>query len=401
MVHAFEMAVGVNLILQGLGCTCLFVFVFPFSLQLLGLSNIISIYILITCGLVLLYGAQQQQVAAVCCSRHLKPRSLPFLLLGKHVLITGGSKGIGLSLAIESVKRKAAIVSLIARDLSGLAHAQNACIEVANKLQTNVIIQTISADLSDSHAAINCLDVAKALKGSIALSVAASAAREEKRETGSPIDVFLSNAAFVDPRPLNCLSVKSISACTDVNLKTPILQVAHVLPSMRERGFGVVCFSNSLATFVPIYGLAAYSATKAALKTFAEAINQEVTGSGVLVSNAFLPSVDTPGFEQERRVRHRLTDLLESTTKVRKPDEVAKRLIDSLEAGQRVITFDFEGWMLARLNAGFSRAESLTSLLFEFFFSGLFRAGALALFVHFSRIITKERLGRKLKSKMS
>lgn len=78
---------------------------------------------------------------------------------------------------------------------------------------------------------------------------------------------------------------------------------------MIQRRFGAICFTNSLTTFVPIYGFSTYSATKAALKAFAEVINQEVAGMGILVANAFLPSVNTPGYQREKQVRHRVSDI--------------------------------------------------------------------------------------------
>lgn len=91
-----------------------------------------------------------------------------------------------------------------------------------------------------------------------------------------------------------------------MNISTPFLQVKHILPSMLKRKFGAICFTNSLAAFVPIYGFSTYSATKSALRAFAEVINQEVAGMDVLVANAFLPSVNTPGYEREKQVRHRV-----------------------------------------------------------------------------------------------
>ena len=125
----------------------------------------------------------------------------------------------------------------------------------------------------------------------------------------APIDVFFCNAADVDPRPLCSTGDRDLTRAVAMNLCTPLLQVKHVLPSMVDRGFGAICFSNSLAAFVPIYGFAAYSATKSALKAFAEAINQEVAGTGVLVANAFMPSVETPGYQREKQVRHRVSEI--------------------------------------------------------------------------------------------
>ena len=118
--------------------------------------------------------------------------------------------------------------------------------------------------------------------------------------------MFFCNAADVDPRPFCALGNSNIQKTVAMNISTPFLQVKHILPSMLKRKFGAICFTNSLAAFVPIYGFSTYSATKSALRAFAEVINQEVAGMDVLVANAFLPSVNTPGYEREKQVRHRV-----------------------------------------------------------------------------------------------
>lgn len=133
-----------------------------------------------------------------------------------------------------------------------------------------------------------------------------SAADRKRKDKEAPIDVFFCNAADVITRPFCEEGDSDVARAVAMNVCTPLLQVKHVLPSMIERGFGAVCFTNSLAAFVPIYGLSTYSATKSALKTFAEAVNQEVAGTGVLVANAFLPSVNTPGYQREIQLRHRV-----------------------------------------------------------------------------------------------
>ncbi|CDI73924.1 oxidoreductase, putative [Eimeria praecox] len=275
----------------------------------------------------------------------------PFSLKGRHVLITGGSKGIGYAIATEAVKKGAKLVTLVARDVDALRQAQDKCVELADKLGLAVTVQTISADLADPTSAIECLDRAVALRGLKRDSIAFSKCEEKEKEEEAPVEVFFCNAADVDPRPFCSMGNSNVQKTVAMNITTPFLQVKHILPSMLKRQFGAICFTNSLAAFVPIYGFSTYSATKSALKAFAEVINQEVAGMDVLVANAFLPSVNTPGYQREKQ----LTEILEETTKIKQPEEVAERLVDHLEAGHRIITVDFEGWICARLNAGFSR----------------------------------------------
>ncbi|CDJ59529.1 oxidoreductase, putative [Eimeria maxima] len=336
-------------------------FLFPLLAYSIGVLGIIAAYFVVIGCIILLYVAQLfLSRSARLSNPELADAKAPFSLKGRHVLITGGSKGIGYAIAREAVKKGAKLVTLVARDASALQEAQNKCVEIADELGLAVTVQTVSADLVDPTAAIECLDRAVALKGSKRDSAARRNQDEKQEEADVPIEVFFCNAADVDPRPFCALGNSNIQKTVAMNISTPFLQVKHILPSMLKRKFGAICFTNSLAAFVPIYGFSTYSATKSALRAFAEVINQEVAGMDVLVANAFLPSVNTPGYEREKQVRHRLTEILEETSKIKQPEEVAEKLVDHLEAGHRIITVDFEGWVCARLNAGFSRgARSL------------------------------------------
>lgn len=369
---------------------CATLILVPLFAYAIGLFGIIALYFVIVGGIALLYAGQLFLTRSASLPRSRGGLSgAPYSLNGRHVLITGGSKGIGHAFAVEAVKRGAAIITLIARDAAALQAAQRACLELADELEVATLVQTISADLTDPKTAVDCLDRAATLRGETKGSAGCRKCDVTEIKE-APIDVFFCNAADVDPRPFCNAGDSDLTRTVAMNLSTPLLQVKHVLPSMVERRFGVICFSNSLAAFVPIYGLATYSATKSALKTFAEAINQEVAGTGVFVANAFMPSVDTPGYQREKRLRHKVTEILESTCKPKQPEEVAERIIADLEAGHRIITVDFEGWACARVNAGFSRAESLASLFYEFFLGGIFRIVLVGLFVQFYSIITRE-----------
>lgn len=86
--------------------------------------------------------------AAIPLMGLLRPRR-PSSLAGQHVLITGGSKGIGLALAHEFVAR-GCHVTVVARDLLGLTAALQELRGAADRKGLTVQLQALQGDVGDS-----------------------------------------------------------------------------------------------------------------------------------------------------------------------------------------------------------------------------------------------------------
>ncbi|CBZ52192.1 3-ketodihydrosphingosine reductase TSC10, related [Neospora caninum Liverpool] len=315
--------------------------------------------------------------------------AFPYRIEGRHALITGGSKGIGLSLALACVRKRAKVISLVARTLSALEEAQALCLTEAKANSLSVAIQIVQADLADTATVHETLENATNLEGHVVFSDGAdelkrSLEREmklsalSKKKTGHgtgfcPVDFLFCNAAAVEPRTLDATPSADVSRILDMNVKSTVLQIKAVLPCMQRRQFGCICFTNSLAALVPIYGFALYSATKAAFTALFTALEQETAGSNILFANAYLPSVDTPGFQREKEVRPAVTAKLEGGVSVRSADAVAKDVADQIERGRNCITVCEEGWLLSRRSATFCFASSFANLVFEVLGAGLIR----------------------------
>jgi len=62
----------------------------------------------------------------------------------------------------------------------------------------------------------------------------------------------------------------------NTNLISTIQATKAIVNEMKQNGFGSIVITSSLASFCGIYGLSVYSATKFALRGFAEALSMEV-----------------------------------------------------------------------------------------------------------------------------
>lgn len=180
-------------------------------------------------------------------------------------LITGGSSGIGAA-AAEALAAAGSRPLLVGRDAARLD-------EVARHTGGTAI----RADLASSEGP-------------------ESAARQA-RETAGAVDILVNNAGIGWAGRLAAMSDGEMERLLAVNLLAPLRLTRMLTPSMVERGRGHVVHVSSIAGSTGVRDEAVYSATKAGLATFADAIRQELHGTGVGVSVVVPGVVDTAFFD--------------------------------------------------------------------------------------------------------
>ena len=221
------------------------------------------------------------------------------MLLDRHIVITGGSAGIGLELAKKSYS-KGCSVSIIARDQGRLDQAVAAIekckgVQAVDRISTfrEPYKQTVNAYSFDLSSQMDCSDLVA-----------------EIEENGGPIDVLINNAGFAYIAPFETSDLSEFKAMMDTNYFSGVYLTQAVVPGMKHRQSGRIVFVSSQASQVGIYGYTGYTATKCAVNGFAQVLQSEVKPFNIRVCLSYPPDTDTPGFEKENRMKPKLTKLL-------------------------------------------------------------------------------------------
>jgi NADP-dependent 3-hydroxy acid dehydrogenase YdfG len=185
-------------------------------------------------------------------------------LEGRSALITGASRGIGLSIARAFVAAGARTF-LLARSAGALETAANALGSLALALPY---------DLSRSD------------------QIERAVARVTE-ETGGAPDILVQNAGLFVLGAVGKLQPETFAVTLDVNLVAPY-RLAHALvPKMRERGSGDVVTIGSIADRQVFPENAAYAASKYGARAVHEVLREELRGTGVRASLVSPGPVDT------------------------------------------------------------------------------------------------------------
>lgn len=183
-------------------------------------------------------------------------------LRGKMVLITGGSRGLGLALAEEFGKRGAKLV-LAARDVANLERARSLLLQRgAVRREADVLI--LSHDLREQGEAEKLI-------------------QEATSEFGR-IDILVNNAGVITVGPVENQSLQDFRDAMDVNFFSGLQCTMAVLPQMLARGNGSIVNITSIGGKIPVPHLLPYTASKFASIGLSEGLNAELRSKGIYVT---------------------------------------------------------------------------------------------------------------------
>ena len=239
--------------------------------------------------------------------------SLPEPQASSAALVTGASSGIGAEIARELARRGHGVI-LVARRKERLD-------ELAAELRSTYGVRA---------EALGC-DLSKAASRDRLAGRVASLELE--------VEVLVNNAGFATGGPFAASDPARELDQVRVLVEAPVALMSAFLPAMVDRGRGAILNVASTAGMQPLPYSAGYSAAKAYLLTFSEALHQEVRGAGVTVTALAPGPVDTEFWDQAGWQVSGGRSFEQAFPSQVKPSarDVARAGVSGLESGSRVV----------------------------------------------------------------
>ena len=179
---------------------------------------------------------------------------------GQVVLITGGSRGLGLSMA-EEFRRLGAHLVLLARDEKELAAART---QLLKRVRSSAEILPLTCDVSVED------DVLYAIESAVA--------------NFGRIDVLVNNAGIIQVGALDSQTIQDFHDAMAVNFWGTVNTTLAVLPYMQRRGKGRIVNITSIGARMPVPHLLPYTASKYAALGFSLGLRTELAEKGISVT---------------------------------------------------------------------------------------------------------------------
>ncbi|KIP05772.1 hypothetical protein PHLGIDRAFT_24924 [Phlebiopsis gigantea 11061_1 CR5-6] len=266
---------------------------------------------------------------------------------GKHCYVTGGSAGLGLSLAVLLAKR-GAHVSIVARDEERLNKAL-AQIEAARQ-SPDQVFRAYSFSLASATEAEKALDAVAAGHGGRCPDALFSCAGKSRpgfwlEQTEAQLRLCMDETYWVQAWPALAMSKRMVA----------------------EGVKGKIVFTSSVLGYFSIVGYSPYSPGKFAIRGLAEALQSEFLLYGIDVHISFPLTIFSPGLIEEDKVKPKVTLKIEESDEGLHPDQVAVHVFKGVERGDFHIAYSLIGNVFKASTRGSSPGNtSLMSQVYSF-----------------------------------
>lgn len=261
-------------------------------------------------------------------------------LRGKRVLLTGGSRGLGLVMARQLLAAGARL-AICARDQAELERAHSELTQEGSE------VLALTCDVTDQAQVEQMI--------------------QQVRDRFEAIDILINNAGTDIVGPLETLTMQDYDDTMKLHFWAPLYTTYALLPEMQERQAGRIVNISSIGGKVVSPHMAAYCASKFALVGLSESVRTELAKDGIAVTTV------CPGFIRTGVVDHAILkgqhrkefawfSISDSLPLISASAErVAEAAIAGLKRGDAEVIVPFPAWFSAKLYALFP--EFTTNLL--------------------------------------
>jgi len=187
-------------------------------------------------------------------------------LAGKVAVITGGSRGIGAAIA-KRLAADGASVAITYSKGADAAHSVVAAIESAGGKAIAIQAEAANAD-------------------------AVKAALEKAVASFGRLDILVNNAGTAIPKKFEEATTEELDRVIDINFRGTLIATQAALKHMQDWG-RIIMIGSCVGERMMTPGLAAYAATKGAVKMFSQGLSREVGSRGITVNNVQPGPIDT------------------------------------------------------------------------------------------------------------
>src|SRR5665213_11100 len=191
---------------------------------------------------------------------------MPQSVKGKVALVTGGSRGIGAAIAKRLALDGASVAITYAKDASS----------------ASVVVKAIEAAGGKAVAIQADASAPEAVQAAVEKAVAAL----------GKLDVLVNNAGTAIPKPFVDTTLEEMDHVINLNIRGMFVTTQAALKQMNDNG-RIIMIGSCVGERNLTPGLAAYAATKGAVKMFAQSLSREVGSRGITVNNVQPGPIDT------------------------------------------------------------------------------------------------------------
>jgi short-subunit dehydrogenase len=194
-------------------------------------------------------------------ARNLRMQARERRISGEVVLITGGSRGLGLALA-QRLIREDCRIAICARDQAELERAKLELNATGENALSNVM--SVVCDVTDRSQVDHMI--------------------QDVTERLGPIDILINNAGQIKVGPLSSMGLDDFQSALDVMFWGTVYPSLTILPSFIARNQGHIVNITSIGGKVAVPHLLPYTSAKSAAVGFSEGLRGELRETAVRVT---------------------------------------------------------------------------------------------------------------------